>query len=401
MKTPVENKEDHSLFRETWRLLHTNARMFEYWLDNGEFTISEKKLLRCFHLYKKNKKKECIELLKNRIPNDQFLEGVRCYLKGLVYNQHTHCFYAIEHLEASISIFKSIGEVHFLKNSLFLIAVVYGNRRETNKMAGILDDLVDFDLVTNSERLQLIYAQLFYFVLTNQKENALAACKKAEKLEYPEYEGYRPYFLVQKFMLFAKNKEYKNCYKVLEDYKLISGNTVKVNYAYMKTLLGHLDANKPLYVYAKDYAEFPELYEQLEVIKNLKDGEIERAKSYWQKLSKHNPFLYGENFTFNGDETLFAQALKKYLVHSEHIEIAQDQLDKIPKLMDKLQYIVETANRPLDASVLISLIWKEEYSEAALARLRKLVFRYNQQSSLKIIVQNGAYKLEKSSSKTA
>jgi hypothetical protein len=50
---------------------------------------------------------------------------------------------------------------------------------------------------------------------------------------------------------------------------------------------------------------------------------------------------------------------------------------------------------------MISLIWKEEYSEAALARLRKLVFRYNQQSSFKIIVQKGGYKLEKSSSKTA
>jgi hypothetical protein len=401
MKTLSKNNVDHTLFRETWSMLHTNPRMFDYWLKKSDLTIHERRLLKCFNLYRKNKKKECIELLKNRISSDQFLEGVRCYLKGLIYNQHSHCFYAIEHLEASIEIFKTIGEVQFLNNSLFLIAIVYGNRRETNKMAAILDDLVEFDLVSNSERLQLIYAQLFYFVLMNQKENALAACTKAEKLNYAEYESYHSYFLVQKFMLFAKNKEYKNCYKVLEDYKKISGNTVKANYVYMNALLGHIDANKPLYVYAKDYAEFPELYEQLEVIKNLKDGEIELAKSYWQKLSKHNPFLYGENFTYYGDENLFAQALKRYLVHSEEMEINEEQLDRIPKLMDKLQYIVENANRPLDSFVLISLIWKEEYSQAALTRLRKLVFRYNQQSSFKIIVQNGTYKLEKSSSKTA
>lgn len=401
MKNKLHNEENYKLFIDTWRLLHTNTRMFEYWMKNGEFSIHERRLLRCFQFYKKNKKKECLDLLEAKINDDTFLEGVRLYLKGLVYNQHCHYFYAIENLEKSIELFQSINEERFQLNSLCLIVMVYGNRREIKNMASTLDQIKEFTLETNSQKLQLLYAELFYFVLTNNKEAVLAACKKALSLKYPEYEGFHAYFLVQKFMLFAKNEEYKACYQILEDYKKLSGNLVKANYAYMKTLLDHLDQDAPLYVYARDYGEFPELYQQLEVIKSLKEGNLEGAKKFWKKLSQHNPSLYGEDFEFKGDHTLFAQGLKRYLVHRHEVKLDQTQIDAISSALDKLIFILANSARPLETSELIMVIWKEDYSVAALGRLRKLVSRYNQNSDNKIVASRGTYQLASSAPKSA
>lgn len=401
MKNRPHKEENYQLFIDTWRLLHTNLRMFDYWLKKGDFSIHERRLLKCFQLYKKNKKKECLELLEAKIADDTFLEGVRLYLKGLVYNQHCHYFYAIENLEKSIELFKSINEKRFQLNSLCLIVMVYGNRREIKNMASTLDDIREFNLETNSQKLQLLYAELFYFVLTNNKEATLTVCKQAITLKYPEYEAFHPYFLVQKFMLFAKNKEYKRCYETLEEYKEISGNVVKANYAYMKTLLDHLDKDSPLYVYARDYDEFPELYEQLEVIKNLKDGNLEAAEKFWKKLAAHNPSLYGENFEFKGDYTLFAQGLERYLAHREQTEFNQEQIDLQKTPIEKLIFILSHSSRPVEHSEIITMIWKEEYSEAAITRLRKLVSRHNLKSDNKILVSRGSYRLATSAKKTA
>ena len=196
-------------------------------------------------------------------------------------------------------------------------------------------------------------------------------------------------------MLFAKNKEYTKCYQVREEYKKVSGNVVRANYAYMKTLLDHISKDAPIYVYASDYDEFPELYQQLEVIKHLKAGDINGARKFWKKLSTHNPSLYLNDFDFTGDYTLFAQGLKRYLAHTEKVEIDQTEIDKLRAPMEKLSFIFLTASRPLRHEELISIIWKEEFTDAAMARIRKLISRYNLKNSVKIIASQGTYQLDK------
>lgn len=393
MKNQSHNENEHKLFNEAWKLLHSNIRMFHYWFKNGDLSIQERRLLKCFYYYKKNKKSECIELLEAKINDDTYLEGIRLYLKGLVYNQYCHYTYAIANLEKAIDHFKSINELRFQLNSLFLIVMVYGNRRDLHKMAMRLDEVKEFELETNIQKIQCLYAELFYFVLTNNKDAVLTTCKKAIKYNYFEYKEFHPYFLVQKFMFFAKNKEYKSCYKILQEYKKISGNVVKANYSYMKTLLDHLDKNSQLYIYARDYEEFPELYEQLEVIKNLKDGNLERAGKFWKKLATHNPSLYGKNFEFKGDYTLFAQGLELYLKHNQQVNINQEEIDKLTSPLKKLIFILTSSPRPVELSDLIKMIWKEDHSEATIARLRKLASRYNQKSNVKILASMGTYKL--------
>lgn len=401
MKNPLHNEEAYKLFTDTWKLLHTNQRMFEYWIKNGDFSIHERRLLKCFQLYKKNKKIECLELLDSPIHDDAFLEGVRFYLKGLVHNQHCHYFYAVENLNKAIQCFQQLNEEKFLLNCLFLISMVHGNRREIKMMAKSLDDIKEYKLETISQKLQLLYAELFFFVLSNQKDHALAIYNKASKLKYDEYKNYHPYFLVQKFMLFAKNKEYKKCYQVLDEYKEISGNVVKANYSFMKTLLDHLDKDTPLYVYARDYVDFPELYQQLEVIKCLKAGDIGSAKKYWSKLAQHNPALYEANFVFKGDENLFAQALERYKTNSQRSSISSESVQIYATNLEKLHFIFNQNPGPHSITDLIQWIWQEEISEQSLARLRKLISQYANKHSAHIKNSQATYQLVSTSKKSA
>ena len=77
----------------------------------------------------------------------------------------------------------------------------------------------------------------------------------------------------------------------------------------MLDLLVH---DAPLYIYARDFEDYPEMHHQLEVIKALKAGDEETAKRSWEKLSQYNSSLYLERFEHHGDKTLFFQALDLY-----------------------------------------------------------------------------------------
>ncbi len=396
-----KSDESHALFRSTWRLLYVNQRKFDYWIEQDKFSIQEKRLLNAFKQHKKNKKEEALELLKAKIPNDSFLEGVRLYLIGLIYNQHGHYFYAIENLKLGMNIFRSLQDTPFLLNSLFLIAVAYGNRRELPLLAQTLDEIRDYKLETKAQEVQFIYAEMIYHVLMNNKQAVEATFEKAERLNVPEYDPYRPYFLVQKFMFHAYQEEFVACDKVLDVYKTLAGNLVKVNYSYMRTLLDHIHKGSALYIYPQDYKGFPELQQQLEVIKYLSEGQFDLAEKTWQKLAHHNPQLYGPHFHFKGEFNLFSQCLRLYRPQVTEFNFDQIDFQKLSSPIDKLIFLLIKVPKPFPAADLIKLIWNEEISEKNLARLRTIVSRYNRKETRKIVSIRGSYQFEMQKKHTA
>ncbi len=138
----------------------------------------------------------------------------------------------------------------------------------------------------------------------------------------------------------------------------------------------------------------PELHEQLEVIKNLSSGSIDLAKKYWNKLHRHNPDLYQEDFRFAGDECLFSQAMKKYEEFASETVWDEEKIKSMPSKMDRLDFLLTHAKEPLQAEVMIRLIWGEDVSEQSLARLRKLISLYSKQKNLKVAVNRQSYKLK-------
>lgn len=382
-------------FLDTWGLVHTNIRSFDYWVNKHDFTISEKKLLHAFYLYKKNKKNECLELLQFKIDANTFLEGIRYYLIGLVYNQFGHFFYSIENLEKSVSKFEESGELEFIVNPLSLLVGVYGNRREINKMAECLDRLKEYSPQNNIRKLQIMLAEMTYYTISGQSQKVESIHRKAEEQNLKGFENFRPFFLVNLFMAYVQEKKYEICYKILKEYSSLSGCLVKANYLYMKTLLDHLVYDKPIYVYAKEFKDFPEMHFQLEVIKALKIGDRREAQKYWKMLSKHNPTLYEENFKLNSESSLFYQTLERYLGNAEVKVVSKVKVDLLSSNLKKLHYILSSSNAPVGNEELIRLIWGEEFTEKSFARLRKLVSDYTKQYKVEIRGSQSTYQILK------
>jgi hypothetical protein len=211
----------------------------------------------------------------------------------------------------------------------------------------------------------------------------------------------RPFFLTLAFMLYFKKKDFKKCYIVLEEYKDIPGPNIRGNYSFMKSLLDHIASDAPLYVYASNYKDFPELHNQLEVIKNLASGDNETAKKFWGMLAKHNPNLYQEDFTYQGDEGLFSVALKKHFKISHGEEFNPERLKEIPLLSEKIHYVLTHKSSPVSRSEMIHLLWGEEETPENSGRLQKQISRYKNQFNIQVHCYQGTYFLKKKSAKPA
>ncbi len=163
----------------------------------------------------------------------------------------------------------------------------------------------------------------------------------------------------------------------------------------MKTLLDHIVAKKPLYVYAADFKDFPELHHQLEVVKALAKGDAQEAGKYWSMLSKHNPALYGKDFKYQGDYSLFSCAVEMYADNTRPQELNLKDLKKCKSPIDKLHHIFSSIHAPIPKAELIHLIWNEEVTEQGKDRLRRLIFLYKKKFGQSIVSYQETYKIDK------
>jgi tetratricopeptide (TPR) repeat protein len=200
-------------------------------MNSNELSYSEKKIFKALYHFKKNKKKECLNILKEKFNDDPFLEGMRYYLIGLTYNQFGHFFYAIENLEQSIKLFEECQEEDFIVNPLSILALAYCNRRVELKIAEVLDKLLLFKPKTALRKLQIQYANFSYLYLSKQFSKAQKIYRKLIKENLPEFKVYKPYFMILIFMFNVREKNYRKCYEIMEDYSTLSGHMVKVNYS--------------------------------------------------------------------------------------------------------------------------------------------------------------------------
>lgn len=393
MKNPPNSFSKHEKFIEVWNLVHSNIRMFSYWLKKGELSIPESRLLKAFYFYKKNKKEECLALLKVKMSEDTFLEAMRFYLIGLTYNQFCHYTHAIENLKYSILLFEKAEENEFVLNPLCVLANVYGNRREILLMAECVDKIKECPARTDLRKIQVMYAEICFYNISGQYQKARSLYQKVQKKGFPEYEVFKPYFIAIMFMIYSKEKKYEHCYQILKEYTQLSGCLVTANYNYNKSLLDLIVKNAPFYIYSRDFEGFPEMHHQLEVIKALKSGDSQTANKFWKKLTQHNPSLYYDNFEANGDDTLFFQALNIYKKNLNPVKVSIDDLKKMDSNLKKMHYIFTHINSPMTYAELIHLIWNEEVTEKTLARLRKLVSDYSKKYQVELQTSQATYQL--------
>jgi hypothetical protein len=384
-------------FKETFRMLNNEPRKFEYRLKTHPFDRNQKKLLTAFSYFKKGNKEETFSLLKGYTIETPFFEGVRLYLLGIAHNHYCAYSFAVEHLSKSVEIFQELEEENFLVYSITALILAFGNKRDFRKMEHYVDMMKVCHPSSDHNKLLMIHAELVYLVHAEQLVKAKKILQKTLASDLKNLEMFKPSFLILYFSAAFKSRNYSRCYEILDEYKALNGFTVKLNYLYMKCLLDHITAQKPLYVYESDYKDFPEMHHQLEVIKSLSVGDVERAGSFWSLLQKHNPSIYKKDFTYAGDYSLFSCALGLYAAHAKTVDLDLNVLNGLSGPLAKLQYIFSQTSAAVPKEELIKLIWNENSSEASLNRLRQLVYSYKKKYRTEIVSHQNTYKMDKAS----
>lgn len=271
----------------------------------------------------------------------------------------------------------------------------YSNQKDVKSMEKYVH-LID-EYQTDSDYIKLLIAQakIVSLVVSDKIDEASKALDEVLTQKSKFLKAFLPSFLIMSFSLRLKQREFAECFSILEKYKKTTGFVVRVNYMYMKSMLNHLVKGKPLYTYESEFEHHPELLHQLEVIKALSRGDIDLAKKYWAILSKHNPKVYLQDFKFNGDFCLFSFGLEKYAGYVNDTSFNPIELNSIESPLDRLSFIFENRIRPIAKDLLIKLIWNDDVSQSSSARLRKLVSRYNQKSPVKLVSHQETYRLEK------
>lgn len=394
------NRENEiSFFLETMMFQKTDLRKFKYRLKTHPFEIKQRRLLKCYASYKKNKLDSTIEELKSFICSDLFFESVRLYLIGLAYNQYGVFVQSQDYLERSIEMLESINENDFIFFPYSVLVINLGNQRKLKLMKVNLDGLKRVPVLDLNKTLLRYQCEVCYCVVTEQIEAGIDLIKYVLGKYQNEIGEFKTFFLTLQFMLTFKKDDYDECYNILNKYKDIKSFKVRANYKYMKTLLDNIAYDSPLYIYKQDYQDNLDLLQQLEVIKHLSLGEIEQAKKYWDQLSLLAPDIYSEDFEYRGDYCLFSVAVNKYRGHNIDFGFDQDKIASLSGPMEKLIYILQGANRPISKEELVDLIWSEEFSELAGKRLSKLVSRMKKTTDYQVKLSKGVYSI--SSKKSA
>jgi hypothetical protein len=133
------------------------------------------------------------------------------------------------------------------------------------------------------------------------------------------------------------------------------------------------------------------LADQLEVVKVLRNGETEITVKFWKKLAVHNSFFYEEDFKYSGGPDLFYRSVQKYLGNIQRKMISREDLLTFKSNLEKLNFISFQTTAPVKIEELIYFIWNEEYDDASVARLRKLVSDYSRKTGRKLKAIQGSY----------
>lgn len=383
----------YTFFYDTFRLLSLNPKKFKYRLKNNKFDINEKKLLLALEAISRKDKETVFILLKNKKFDEVFLDGVRLFLLGFTNNYFCMFSFGIEDLEKSVKKLKGTEYEPFLFHSYLSLLVCYSNRKDPPMINKYIKLLNQFDPVCPYQKISLQHALCVGYLTIDKLDNCELIIKDVKKDNNEYLSIYESSFCLNEFLISLKRKDIDSCGDILNRYKNLGGFSVKANYLYMKKMMDHLYLNAPLYVYRKDFELFPELFHQLQVLKDLSTFAIDDARNTWSVLQKHNSELYRDDFVFQGDFSLFSIGLDKYKDIIESIKNKKLDFDINMSPMEKIHFLFENNKRPFTKEKLIELIWNEEISELSLVRLRQLIYRYNKKYKGKLISYQDTYKI--------
>lgn len=375
---------------------HLSQKKNKRVLNDKRLTKLEKTIFQCKIWLSDSKFDLIIDALEEATNSgDPIIDSQKEIILGTALNNKCDAANAIKHLKMAIKFLEDSGTSAPQKQVFSAYYNLYNCYYNLKNQKGMEEALSRLQLYSGMELSdELIYYSCqftFYSFIGNQaKAEPFLEKLQAHKKQMTDYQ--RIIFFHDKFDYYFKMSDYDQCYGTLEEMRKIKKFHIGANYKFMKGLLDHIVANAPLYLYEKDFKEFPILLNQLQTLKCLEERNPSKAKNFWHFLQRISPGAYGPDFAYQGDKCLFSECLKKYQTQSETVFIPKLENSN---LQEKLYFLLQNQPGMTKEDIYEHLYGTPMQSKEDLKKLAQLVYKLKETKEIEIKSKKGCYFLER------
>jgi hypothetical protein len=358
-------------------------------------TRDEKRIVNCFMMMRSNQNREGL-IIAEDIPSqsDLFVEAMRLFvIAGFLNNLNQHQKSLVYFQQCYVLLPKNIVR-RFEFVTLLNIFNLYINLRNFKNAFEIIGEMEKIPSLEREDLIALDRCQFNYFTLTENSPKASEYFDIVFKNinDYPEHT--RAVVLLDIWDYGITFQKYELCRDILKRMKKQRNYILSSYYNYMKILFYHLIENKPIYLVQSDYRDYPELKNQLNLIRALELNQINEAIGIWNKLHEKKPEVFAKKFKCLGQKTIFSLCLEKYRSKLLHIR-EQVELDKNDSIMLRIEKSL-TGYQEISKNDLFQMIYGRNIeSKNDLNRLARDIYKFKKKKNLEINSKKGVYTLLK------
>lgn len=369
---------------------HQSQKKNKRVLNDKRLSQLEKTIFQCKIWLSDSKFDLIIDALEDATSSgDPIIDSQKEIILGTALNNKCDASNAIKHLRKAISLLENNGPDRQIFSAHYNLYNCYYNLKNLKGMEEALSKLQFYPSIPLNDELIYYSCQFTYYSFIGNKIKAEPYLDKlqAHKKQMTDYQ--RIIFFHDKFDYYFKLSEYENCYKTLEEMRKTKKFHIGANFKFMKGLLDHLVSNVPLYLYEKDFKDFPILLNQVQTLKYLEEKNPGKAKNFWNFLQIISPQVYGPDFSYHGDKCLFSECLKKYQSKKEVLFIP-----RFENRLDTLYYLL-THSKGMTKEEIYEKVYGESLNDKEdLKKLAQLVYKLKEIKQIEIKSKKGCYFLE-------
>jgi hypothetical protein len=380
----------HKAFLSSLLLVNSEAKKAKFYLNDKRMTFQEKTILSSFLALRDFENQDVIDLLTKMSCHDPFVESQKHFCIGAAYNNLTHFKEAEFHLRESIQLNHYKGAEILRFGACQSLFTVYLNTHEFHGMREMIEQMKSLKSFSPNASL---YIKCCEFAMAVQSQDFSYAKKVLPFMEENFHrlnEHQRISYFYDLFDLHLFSESFTAAESALERIKRFKKYKNAVHTKYMQTLISFLCHGTPLYLYERDFSQYPLLLNQLLCLQGLEKGDEMQAMKAWTILSQLDPLNVKNPFDYHGPPNLFSKSLDK-------LKKTGDVLPKIDEKMlkeEKLFFLLTNSQQPLQKEMIFQVIWQTPFeSKDDLVKLAKLVQRTKEKYGVEIKSVKGSYSM--------
>lgn len=379
-------------FIKALTVFHTDVKASKNFLNDKRLTQAEKKILECWFLVRDNAIEKILEMLPTiQTGTDLLVESQKNLIWGIALNNKSEYHKAIPLIKSALEIICDYPLKSVEYTAAYNLFVAYLNYKDKKGMKACLDIMKGIH--ENPRQVTGYLLSVFkYHSFCENFKHAEEALEELEELKDTMSEAFAISYQINKYNYYSRCEKFDQCEQTLQEMKKFRKFQCSSNFTYMRLMLDHIVAKKPLYVYERDFSDRPFLFYQLKIIQLLEENQVGEAAQYWNKLRALAPHTYHENFKYEGDKNIFTLNLQLYQERFTHGTILPKELPNNKE--EALLVILKSSKTPLRKEDLFQAIWKVEAQDKAdYSKLKMLIARVRQKHDLDIKYKKGCYTL--------